>query len=251
MTTSLRGQGPFQGIWSATGHASVIEVAAQIQPDFFCFDTQHGIPLGALTPTAFSALARSDVPGLVRVPENSPAAVGRALDLGASGVMVPMVNTAAEAQRFIDASRYAPRGNRSYGMQSSLFDPFSPTYQPVCIVQIETAEAIANLDDIAAVDGVDWLYVGPADLGLSVCGVPAGDVPSIFDGSHPHADELKAVLGRVVNAAEANGVIPGLHCSSGEEGRIAQANGFRAMSIATDTAELKTGLTRQFDTPRN
>lgn len=250
MVTSLRGQGLFQGIWSTTGHASVIEVASQVRPGFVCFDTQHGLPLSQLTPTVFSALARSDVPGLVRVSENNPAVVGRALDIGASGVMVPMVNTAEDAERFVDACRYAPGGSRSYGMQSLLFDPFSPDYEPLCVVQIETAEAIANLDEIAAVEGVDWLYVGPSDLGLSVCGVPAGDVSSVFDGSHPYAEDLVTALKRVVTAAESNGVVPGLHCGSGEAGQIAQAHGFRAMSIATDTAEMKTGLVKQFETAR-
>ena len=250
MTDSLRGDGLFHGLWLTTVDPAVVEVAGVTRPDFVCFDAQHGVALGRLTTMTFTALSAFDVPALVRVARNHRADIGRSLDLGAAGVMVPMVETAEDARRAADACRYGPNGSRSYGMQTSRIDPLAEDYRPICAVQIETTTAIDNIDEIAAVDGVDWLYIGPADLGLSVGGVPASDVKSVFDGSHPLADEVSAAWDKVVAAAKAHGVLAGLHTSSGEATRIAASRGFQVASVATDMAEMKSGMARQLKTAR-
>ena len=251
MRNSLRGRGPIHGFWSTTAHPTVIDAACSLGPDFVCIDAQHGVDLSTLTTDTFTTMAYYDVPGLVRVAGNEPADIGRALDLGAAGVMVPMINTAQEAKQAVAACRYAPRGTRSFGMQTVRVDPLSREYESVCAVQIETAEAITNIMEIAAIDGVDWLYIGPADLTLSMGGTPASDVMSIFDGSHPLATELLTAFEAVVDAAKAHEKLAGLHTNSGQATRTAEELGFRVASVATDLVEMRNGMNDQLKAARN
>ncbi len=229
----------------------MVEVADVLRPDFVCFDAQHGDADGVLSATSFTALEGFGVGGLVRVAKNEPESIGRFLDMGAHGVMVPMVNDAKDAERAVGACRYAPSGTRSFGMRTPRIDSMSDGYQPVCAVQIETVEAVENVREIAAVDGVDWLYVGPADLGLSMGGSPGNDVISIFSGSHPLAAQLLDAFDRVVAAGEAHGVLPGLHCGSGQATKIAESHGFRVAAVATDSTEMIAGMARQLANARN
>ena len=246
----LRDPGPHLGLWSFTAHPRILEAAGSVGPDFVCVDAQHGTDIAQLTPAIFETLARFDVPGMVRVAAADPTPIGRALDLGAVGVMVPMVETVAQAELAVKACRYGPDGVRSYGMQTTRLDPFAAHYRPICAVQIETAKALDNVDGIAAVEGVDWLYIGPADLGLSLGGVPAPDVLSVFDGSHPLAYELSVAFERVVETANALGILPGLHCGSGEAAAQAIAHGFAVACVTADLTEVQTGLAEQLERAR-
>lgn len=196
------------------------------------------------------AIAFYDVPALVRVPSIDPADIGRALDLGAAGIMAPLVNDAEDARLAALSCRYAPDGIRSYGMQTPRIDPFADDYRPLCAVQIETAAAVANIDEIAAVEGVDWLYVGPADLGLSIGGVPAPDVISVFDGSHPLAEPMQTAFSAVVEAARNHGKLAGLHCGSGEAALQLLANGFQVSAVATDLVAALRGMAHELEIAR-
>lgn len=250
MRNSLRGPGPVHGFWSTTAHPAVIDAASSLAPDFVCIDAQHGTDLSRLSTDTFTTMAYYNVPGLVRVARNESADIGQALDLGAAGVMAPMINTAEEAERAVSAFRYASNGTRSYGMQTIRVDPLAEDYRPICAVQIETAASVDNIDEIASVDGVDWLYIGPADLGLALGGVPAPDVMSVFDGSHPLAAQLLTAFGAVVDAATSHGKLAGLHTSSGRATRTAEEHGFRVASVATDLVEMKIGMADQLRTAR-
>ena len=221
-----------------------------LEPDFVCLDAQHGADLGLLSAQTFTAMANYDVPGLVRVARNDPSDIGRALDLGAAGVMVPMIETVGDADAATASFRYGSNGTRSYGIQTPRVDPISSAYQPVCAVQIETASAIENIDEIAGMDGVDWLYVGPADLGLALGGIPAPDVLSVFDGSHPLSNQLLEAFGLVVSAAAEHDKLAGLHCGSGEATLAAQDHGFAVSSVAADLSEVGAGFSRQLMTAR-
>ncbi len=251
MSDSLRGPGPIHGFWSTTSHPSVIDVACSLGPDFVCLDAQHGTDLSRLTADTFTAMAYYKVPGLVRVAQNDPVDIGRALDLGASGVMVPMIDTAEDAAGAVAACRYAPVGNRSYGMQTSRIDPLAEDYRPICAIQVETAAALENIDEIAAVEGVDWLYIGPADFGLAVGGVPAPDVSKVFDGSHPLATELAAGFRAVIDAATDHDTLAGLHTSSGAATVIAEEHGFRVSCVAADLGAMRAGMDDQLKLVRN
>jgi 4-hydroxy-2-oxoheptanedioate aldolase len=250
MSNSLRGPGPVHGFWATTAHPTVIDAACALGPDFVCVDAQHGTDLSTLSTNTFTAMAHYDVPGLVRVARNGSVEIGRALDLGAAGVMVPMIDTAQEAQEAVDACRYAPRGTRSFGMQTVRVDPLSSEYEPICAVQIETATAVTNIGEIAAVEGVDWLYIGPADLALSFGGTPASNLRSVFDGSHPLAAELLTAFEAVVEAATTHEKLAGLHTNSGQATLIAEELGFRVASVATDRVEMTRGMAAQLRTAR-
>jgi 4-hydroxy-2-oxoheptanedioate aldolase len=245
---SLRENRPIHGFWCVTGHPAVVDTAAAASPDFVCIDTQHGVDLGQLDAALFTVLAEYRVPGLVRVESIDVGRIGRALDLGASGVIVPLVDTVSDTELAVAATRHAPRGARSYGMQTRRLGPFDE--RPFVVIQVETAAAVENIDDIARVDGVDALYIGPADLGLALGGKPAPDVSEVFDGAHTHADVLASAFRAVIGAAEANGVIPGLHCGDGISAARAIAEGFGMTSVATDLGLVGTGLGDQLDRAR-
>lgn len=246
----LRQSTSLHGFWSVTGHPAVLDAAASVGPDFICVDTQHGAPLDSLDISTFTVLASYGIPSLVRVEGLDEALIGRALDLGADGVIIPMVGSADNASRAVAACRHAPLGTRSYGVQTRRVHAIGDA-EPVCWIQVETAGAMGQLDEIASVDGVDGMYVGPADLGLALVGKPAGDVESVFDGTHPHAEEMKGAFDRVVAACSTAGIAAGLHCGSGEAAVIAAQHGFTVSAVAADTGLIGAGLAHELDTVRS
>ena len=245
---SLRRKEVFHGFWSVTGNHAVIDTACSAGPDFIVVDTQHGIDLGQVDASLFTVMASYGVVGLVRVEAIDLGRIGRALDLGAAGIVVPLVTSADDAARTVHAVRHAPRGGRSFGMQTRRVGPFDE--DPYVIIQVETAGAVEDIDAIAAVEGVDALYIGPADLGLGLGGTPAPDVNDVFDGTHEHAAELAAAFDSVVEAATANQIIAGLHCGNGASAARAVAQGFRMTSVAVDLGLIGTGLREQLELAR-
>jgi 4-hydroxy-2-oxoheptanedioate aldolase len=245
----LRGKQVIHGFWSVTGDQAVIDSAASAHPDFIVVDTQHGVDLSRVDSSLFTVMASYGVPGLVRVESIELGRIGRALDLGAAGIVVPLVESADDAVRAVHATRHAPRGGRSYGMQTRRVGPFDEP--PYVVIQVETAAAVESIDAIAAVNGVDALYIGPADLGLGLGGEPAPNVDDVFDGSHPNATVLSRAFRAVVDAAEANGIVPGLHTASGERSARAVDEGFRMTSVAVDLGLIGVGLREQLETARN
>jgi 4-hydroxy-2-oxoheptanedioate aldolase len=246
---TLRSKEQLLGFWSVTGDPAVIDTAASVAPDFVVVDTQHGLDLGRVDSSLFTVLASYGVPGLVRVESIDVAPIGRALDLGAAGIIVPLVESADDAERAVAATRHAPEGGRSYGMQTRRVGPFDE--RPFVVIQVETAGAVSDIESIAAVEGVDALYIGPADLGLALGGVPAPNVDTVFDGSHENADTLVSAFDAVVEAARANDVRPGLHVHNGAAGARAREHGFRMSSVATDVGLVGFGLGRELETARD
>jgi len=226
----------------------VVDAAASAKPDFICIDTQHGVDIGRLDASLFTLMASYGVAGLVRVESVDLGQIGRALDLGASGIIVPLVDTAEDAAAAVHATRHAPSGGRSFGMQTNRIGPFDET--PFVMIQVETAGAIANISAIAAVDGVDGLYIGPADLGLALVGAPAPDVIQVFDDTHPHAEPLNEAFQAVVSAAVDNGIRPGLHCGTGDAAVRARSEGFTLAAIGSDLGLIKDGLLGQLGLAR-
>ena len=245
---SLRGTNVLHGFWSVTGHPAVIDTAAWAGPDFIVVDTQHGVDLGLVDASLFTVMASYGVPGLVRVESLDLGRIGRALDLGAAGIVVPLVESADDATRAVRATRHASRGGRSYGMQTRRVGPFDE--EPYVVIQVETAASVDDIAAIAAVDGVDALYIGPADLGLGLGGKPAPDVNEVFDGTHEHAAGLSTAFSAVIEAANANGVLPGLHCGNGASSARAVEAGFRMTSVAVDLGLVGTGLREQLHAAR-
>lgn len=245
---SLRSKQVIHGFWSVTGHPAVVDTAASVGPDFVVIDTQHGLDLGQVDASLFTLMAHHGVPGLVRVESIDLGRIGRTLDLGAAGIIVPLVESVDDAERAVHATRHAPRGGRSYGMQTRRVGPFDEN--PYIVVQVETAGAVENIDAIAAVDGVDALYIGPADLGLALGGEPASDVMTVFEGTHPNATTLADAFGAVVAAASGHGIASGLHCGTGGSSARAVAEGFTMTAAATDIGLVGSGLREQLSRAR-
>lgn len=246
---TLRGKPFLHGFWSVTGQPGVVDTAADAGPDFIVVDTQHGVDLAQVDASLFSLMADYGVPGLVRVESIDLGRIGRALDLGAAGIVVPLVETTEDATRAVHATRHAPRGGRSYGMQTRRVGPFEE--DPFVVIQVETGSAIDEIESIAAVDGVDALYIGPADLGLGLGGSPASDVDMVFDGTHGNAESLAWAFRAVVDAADANGIFPGLHTANGESSARAVDEGFRMTSVTSDVGLIGSGLRQHLAAARN
>ncbi|MDP9463189.1 MAG: aldolase/citrate lyase family protein, partial [Actinomycetota bacterium] len=230
--------------WLAIPSVVSAEAAARVGFDYVCLDNQHGV----LDYQQSVAMAQAIVLGggtpIARVPWNEPGIIGKMLDAGIEGVIVPMVNSAAEAQAVVRAGRYPPLGARSFGpviagMRRA--DHFDWSTDGIAIIpMIETAEAVAHLAEILAVPGIDAVYVGPADLSISL-GLPPGN----NDGRGEFDDALQTIVAGCRKA----GVVPGIHASAALiERRLEQ--GFRMITVTSDMLALKGSLVADLATAR-
>ncbi|MDP9459074.1 MAG: aldolase/citrate lyase family protein [Actinomycetota bacterium] len=212
---------PCSGVWSLLPGAVTGEVLARTGADFVVVDLQHGATAEAELPAITAAITVGGSVPLVRTRSPSFADVGRPLDLGARGVIVPSLRDAAHAREVVAAVRYAPAGSRSIGRLSGGAD------EPVVIAMVETATAHDDLDAVLAVEGLDGVYVGPGDLSLSL-GLAGPDRRS----------ELRGVLSSIVARAVAAGVPVGVHAYSGEEAAGYAAEGATIVTVAVDAVAL-------------
>ena len=155
------------GTWLQIGSSQTAEIMGQVGLDWVILDTQHGGMSESDLLPLLQALNSTGTPALVRVNWLDPALIMRAGDLGADGVVIPMVNTPEDAELAVRSIRYPPRGMRSFGPLRNYFIG-GDAKQALCLCMIETVEALANVEKIAAVPGLDGLLVGPADLALSM-----------------------------------------------------------------------------------
>lgn len=171
---SLLAGRPVVGCWHIVEDPLVSEALRDVDLDFLVFDQQHSATTQVSLQHRFLAYRGGRAAALVRVLRNDVAEIGQVLDLGADGVIVPMVNTADEARRAVAAARFRPHGVRSLGpgrapVKFGGFDGFvRHADDSLVIIQIETAEAIANLREILAVPGLTAAMVGPGDLAVSL-----------------------------------------------------------------------------------
>ena len=211
-----------------------VELLAAARPDYVCVDCQHGLAdLAALVPMLAAAEAGGATP-LVRVPRNDPADIGKVLDAGARGVIVPLVNDASEAARAARACRYPPDGSRSYGpIRASVVlgthDPVALGREVSCLVMIETRQGLENAEEIAATPGVDGIYVGPSDLAISL------GLPPNFDVVEPAHVEAVA---RIKDACKSGGIAAGIHAASAEVAEKHAGAGFDMVTAGTDATLL-------------
>lgn len=163
------------GTFCAIPHPDVIEMVANAGWDFLVIDAEHAqIDRGSIA-SLLRAAEVAKTPALLRVPGNDKIWIGSALDAGAAGVLVPNVNSASEARAAIAATRYPPLGQRGvgpgrasgYGVNIDKTIASANT-DVVLAIQLETAEGLANIEEIAAVDGIDAIYIGPGDLAVSL-----------------------------------------------------------------------------------
>lgn len=158
------------GVCMTMRSEEVLEILAGAGYDFVLIDCQHGAASEADVVTLVRRSAAAPAEIMVRVSSNSPALIGKVLDAGADGVIVPLVDTAAEARAAVAACRYRPAGDRSFGpIRADL--PRTPAElegRASCFVMIESAEGVANAVEIAAVEGLAGVLVGPGDLSISL-----------------------------------------------------------------------------------
>ncbi|MCY3619035.1 MAG: aldolase/citrate lyase family protein [Acidimicrobiaceae bacterium] len=225
------------GGWLAIPSSFSAEIVARCDLDYVCVDTQHGLVDYSDSWPMLQAVNLGSATPLVRVPWNEPGIIGKSLDAGARGIIVPMVNTRAQAEAAVAACRYAPEGGRSYGparvVRQEGSDYYAHANADVAVIpMIETVEALTNLDDILSVPGVDAAYVGPSDLSVSL-GLPPGN----NDGEAAFDEALAAIAAGCVR----HGVIAGCHTVSELcPRRIEQ--GFRMITITSDTTALARAL---------
>jgi 2-keto-3-deoxy-L-rhamnonate aldolase RhmA len=231
----------------ATG--GIIRIAVAAEADFLLIDTQHSGWTAETLRNVLATAGSESIALLVRVPILDQHLVGQALDLGAHGVMVPNVTSADEARRLVTYARYPPAGDRgaSFGLARDGYRPVpnlrarmdEADRETLLIALVESAAGIANLDEIASVDGIDVIWIGQFDLTLSM-GIP-GEVQD---------SRYQAAVAKVLAVCEARGKAAGIMATTAEEGSALLAAGFRCVSFANDVRIYRAALAQGIATMR-
>jgi 4-hydroxy-2-oxoheptanedioate aldolase len=205
--------------------------------DFIVVDLQHGENNLDSVSVMLQALSSTPATPIVRVPANVPMYIQRVLDLGAYGVIVPLVNTRAQAEAVVESIRYAPAGARSWGpVRGAIYggaDYFTQSAATLLtLVMIESAEGLRNARDILSVDGVDGCFVGPADLNISL-----GFSPDLAQLPRQTEDGVEVICA----AAHEAGKIAGIHAFSVDDAKHRLAQGFRVITVMAETRMIRAG----------
>ncbi len=228
---------PALGGWLGIPSSTSAEMMAHAGFDWLCIDMQHGAIDYQVAVTMLQAISTTDTVPIVRVPWNEPGIIMKVLDAGAYGVIIPMVNSRAEAEAAVAACRYAPDGVRSYGPARAVLyagpDYFGRANETVlCIPMIETREAVANVDEIVGTPGVDAAFIGPSDLSVSL------GLPPQYD--QDAAEFVEAIAG-VEAACKKHGVIAGVFGGSADVAKKRIEQGFRLVEVADDGRTMLVG----------
>lgn len=232
--------------WLAVPAGFSAEVMARQGWDSLTIDMQHGVIDYADMVRMLQAVSTTETMPVVRVPWLDPAAIMKALDAGAYGIICPMVNSRQDAQRFVAYSSYAPMGSRSFGPIRALLYAGAdyPAHANATIVRfamIETREALDNLDAILSVEGLDAIYIGPSDLSLSL-----GCAPT-FDDVDPLVAQAMA---HILERATAHGLKAGVHNGRPDVALARSALGFRFVTVSSDARLLAAGSRTILDAMR-
>jgi 4-hydroxy-2-oxoheptanedioate aldolase len=234
------------GAWCMLGDALAAEIMANAGYDWLLVDMEHGpVPLGAAQSMVTAIRTTSTVP-IVRVPWNDSASIQLALDSGPHGILVPMVSSLEDARRAVSDARFLPLGNRSWGgFRSPLaYGTTGLGYyeganeQTILMVQIETVAAVAAAGAIAALEGIDALFVGPADLAASY-GLRYPGCWENLEG--PYADAIRAVP----QIARKHGKGAGILAKDAAMGKRCIEVGYNFVGIATDASLLAVAARRE------
>ncbi|MBI5284974.1 MAG: aldolase [Chloroflexi bacterium] len=239
-----RGDKVTYGAWLSIPSSYSAEVVAHQGFDWVCIDMQHGVIDYQVAVTMLQAISTSDATPIVRVPWNETGIIGKMLDAGAMGIIVPMVNSVAEARAAVAACRYAPEGSRSYGpTRAALYagaDYFGHANAEVaCIPMIETKQALAAVDDILSAPGIDAVYVGPADMSVTLGLPPRMDNGGAFE-------EARIAIAQ---ACGRHGVTAGIHASATLAPGHAAA-GYRMITVHHDIAAITANAAADLRTAR-
>ncbi|HUP21950.1 MAG TPA: aldolase/citrate lyase family protein [Thermoanaerobaculia bacterium] len=234
------------GGWLSLANTHVAEMMAHAGFDWLCLDLQHGLLDYRDLLHMLPAISTTDTSPIVRVPANDPKDIGKALDAGALAVIVPLVNSRAQAEAAVAACRYPPLGVRSWGpLRAALYG--GPSYaaqanqEIACIVMIETRDGLANLEEIVSTPGLGAVFVGPSDLALALGLPPRGDTD---DASH------LAAVDEILRACKRRGVPAGIHTSSLAWAKRRLAAGFELVTLVSDAGLLMQGVSAALEAVR-
>lgn len=195
------------GSWINLAHPAIAEIMAKAGFDWLAVDMEHSVITIREAEELIRVIELCGVTPLVRLSSNDPTQIKRVMDAGAHGVIVPMVNSAGEAEQAVAAVKYPPLGRRGVGLAraqgyGSDFKRYSDwvNMETMVIIQVEHIEAVNRLEDILSVEGVDGYFVGPYDLTGSL------GVPGQFDHSL-----MKEAMERIQKIGHASGKTPGIH----------------------------------------
>jgi 4-hydroxy-2-oxoheptanedioate aldolase len=231
---ALREGRPQIGLWSQLTSPTGAELLAGSGFDFLVLDTEHAPNELPTILAQLQAMAGGTASGVVRVAWNDPVLFKRLLDVGAQSLLVPFVQNADEARRAVAATRYPPHGIRGVAVATRasrygrVSDYLGRAQEELCVlVQLETRVALGNLESIAAVDGVDGLFIGPSDL--------AADMGHLGDSAHP---EVRAAIDDAVRRISATGKVAGILAPVEEDARHWLALGCRFVAVGSDVGLL-------------
>ena len=221
---------PALGIMLSSVSPLAAEIVAHAGFDWAMVDLQHGEGDLAHLTSLLQAISTTDATPFVRVPINDFMSINRALDLGAYGIVVPLVNTPEEAAAAVRAAKYPPMGARSSGpIRAAVYGGdgyFQGTNSETSLfVMIETVEAVRNVRAIVATEGVDGCYVGPSDMTISHGGAAISDTGPML------RDDVEEAMKMVVAACQEAGKIAGIHVGSAEGANRRLGQGFRFVSV--------------------
>lgn len=219
------------GTFAAIPHPVAMEVTAAAGVDFICIDWEHAQISRERIEDLVRAADIHRVPAMVRVPGHAPESIAAALDAGAAGILVPRVSTADQVRAAVQATRYPPIGSRGVGPgRAAGYGYRIPDYLAsanenlLLAIQVETAEGLANIEAIAAVDGVDVIFIGPGDLSVSIDAMgPAG------------AERLNAAIRTIADATTRAGRTAGIFRPSPDDIATWHAFGVSFFILASDT----------------
>jgi 4-hydroxy-2-oxoheptanedioate aldolase len=229
--------------WLSIAHGLSAEVMARQGFDSLCIDMQHGsAELSDVLPM-LQAVSQTDTVPFVRVAWNEPAAIMKAIDLGAYGIIVPLVNTAEEAAKAVAACRYMPVGMRSNGPVRAVYyggaDYVANANDEIIVMaMIETQQGLANLEAICATPGLDAIYIGPADLSFALGMPPRADNP---DPLH------MSTCDKIRDTAHKHGIKCVMHCASGAFAGGAIKRGFDMVMVTSDLSCMVAGVKTQLE----
>lgn len=227
---------PAFGLWSVLPDDVVAELLGASSFDYVCLDLQHGVATFSELPSMLRAMRGAGLAPVVRVPWNDPASVMRAVDTGASAVLVPMVNSAEEARQAASACRFPPSGTRSWGPMwgdtraDGALPPQEQDDAVLCLVMVETQAGVDALEEIVRVPGVDGVYIGPNDLALG-CGYGRA--------TYRDSAEVEQLIQHIIDTCRDAGIVAGLHCSEPEMAVHWAGRGARLLTAGQDTSLLR------------
>jgi 4-hydroxy-2-oxoheptanedioate aldolase len=230
---------PSIGTWLTLPCATSAHLMARAGFDWLTVELEHTPVTMETAAHSFSVIAASDSVPLARIPWNTGENIKRVLDTGAFGIVVPMVNSRAEAEAAVAASRYPPLGTRSVGGQlhAANFDTDPATYyaqaneEILVVIMAEHIQAIEAADEIFSVPGIDAVFIGPNDLHNSM-----GKRPVFESDDKEFVDSVKHVL----KTAGKYGVAPGIHVIDAVAAKRRMAEGFQFIAVASETGMMLT-----------